>query len=77
MLSITKNLLMSSIIFYVTFLQTKNYFKKYDGLYQQFDSTYVEYSWPKFPVTFNLLHLLYKNILLNAFCRLKQCIDLV
>lgn len=52
MLSITKNLLMSSIIFLCHILANKIYLKKYDGLYQQFDSTYVEYSWPKFPVIF-------------------------
>lgn len=52
MLSITKNLLMSSIIFLCHILAKKIYLKKYDGLYQQFDSTYVEYSWPKFPVIF-------------------------
>lgn len=52
MLSITKNLLMSSIIFFMSHSCKQNLLKKYDGLYQQFDSTYVEYSWPKFPVIF-------------------------
>lgn len=44
MLSITKNLLISSIIFLCHIRANKKLLEKYDGLYQQFDSTYVEYS---------------------------------